>query len=97
MTENVENLVLEHLRLLRNEVKAQGVRLDEGVQMICQRLSSVEERLTLVERAVINIHGDIAAVHVRLDQMNGRVDRIERRLELRESGSRAAVLWPLGV
>jgi predicted nucleic acid-binding Zn-ribbon protein len=85
MTENVENLLLEQLRLLRNEVKSQGIKSDEQFQTLALRLSSIEERLTLLERAVINIHGDIGAVHVRLDRLDGRTSRIERRLDLNET------------
>ena len=84
MADNVENLVLEHLRLLRNEVRDQGAKMDEQFQTIRLRLGSIEERLTLLERAVINIHGDMGAVNTRLDSLDSRVDRIERRLELRE-------------
>ena len=32
MTDNVENLILENLKLLRNEVKAQGVKMDEPIR-----------------------------------------------------------------
>lgn len=85
MTENVGNLLLEHLRLLRNEVKTQGMKSDEQFQTIVARLSSVDERLTLLKKAVINIHGDIGAVHVRLDRLDARVNRIEHRLELNEA------------
>ena len=34
MTDNVENLILEHLKLLRNEVKAQGIKMDEQFESI---------------------------------------------------------------
>ena len=53
MTDNVENPILEHLKLLRNEVKAHGVKMDDQFESIRLRLSSIERQM---ER----IHTDIA-------------------------------------
>jgi len=75
MTDNVENLILEHLRLLRNEVKAQGIKMDEQFEAVRLRLSSIEGQMA-------GIHADIAIMHGRMDKFEGRLDRIERRLEL---------------
>ncbi|MFM8333301.1 MAG: hypothetical protein ACKN9T_16610 [Candidatus Methylumidiphilus sp.] len=75
MTDNVENLILEHLKLLRNEVKAQGVKMDEQFESIRLRLSSIEGQMA-------GIHADIAIMHGRMDKFESRLGRIERRLEL---------------
>jgi hypothetical protein len=80
MTDNVENLILEHLKLLRNEVKTQGVKMDEQFESIRLRLSSIENQMA-------GIHADIAIMHGRMDKFESRFDRIERRLELREETS----------
>lgn len=87
MTENVENLILEHLRLLRNEVKAQGVKMDEQFEGIRLRLGSIESQLASLQREVAGLHGDVAIIHGRMDKFEARLDRIERRLELREETS----------
>ena len=76
MTENVENLILEHLKMLRNEVKAQGIKMDEQFDSIRLRLGSIESQLA-------GIHADVAVIHGRMDKFESRLDRIERRLELR--------------
>ncbi len=75
MTDNVENLILEHLKLLHNEVKAQGIKMDEKFESVRLRLSSIEGQMA-------GIHADIAIMHSRMDKFESRLDRIERRLEL---------------
>ncbi len=75
MTDNAENLILEHLKLLRNEVKAQSVNMDEQFESIRLRLSSIENQMA-------GIHTDIAIMNSRIDKFESRLDRIERRLEL---------------
>lgn len=77
MTDNVENLILEHLRNLRNEVRAQGVKMDEQFEGVRLRLSSMENQLA-------GLRADVAGIHLRMDKFETRMDRIERRLELRE-------------
>ncbi len=77
MTDNVENLILEHLKLLRNEVKAQGIKMDEQFESVRLRLSSIEGQMA-------GMHADIAIIHGRMDRFESRLDRIERRLELRD-------------
>jgi hypothetical protein len=64
MTENIENLILEHLRLNRGDLANMKADMNE----IKMRLTSVEERLTLVEKGVANIHGDLALLQMRLDR-----------------------------
>ena len=63
MTENVENLVLEMLKALRNEVKSQGVRMDEQFESVRLRLSSMENHLAGLQREVAGLHADVAIVH----------------------------------
>ena len=78
MTENVDNLVAEHLRAIRADVS--GIKTD--VSEIKMRLSSIDERLTLVEKGTANIHGDMALLQLRLDRQGDRIERIEKRLDL---------------
>ena len=78
MAENVDNLVVEHLRAIRADVS--GIKTD--VSEIKMRLSSIDERLTLVEKGTANIHGDMALLQLRLDRQGDRIERIEKRLDL---------------
>ena len=78
MTDSVENLILEHLRVIRGDVA--NIKADVGEMKL--RLTSVEERLNLVEKGVANVHGDLAIIQVRIDRVGERVERIEQRLDL---------------
>lgn len=60
MTENTENLVLEHLRAISSGLSD----LQDDMQEIKQRLGTVENQL-------VRIHADIAILHGR----SGRIDR----------------------
>ncbi len=80
MTDNIDSLVLEHLRHIRGKVD----KLSEDMDTLKLRMQSHDERLIAVERAVVNVHQDIALVNVRLDRLESRFARIERRLDLVE-------------
>jgi hypothetical protein len=78
MTENVESLVLEHLRHIRGRVDQIG----EDIQDLKHRMSSLESAMVGVKREIT--HGDEtdARQQVSIDRLVERVERIERRLEL---------------
>ncbi|MDA8261175.1 MAG: hypothetical protein M0Z99_36970 [Betaproteobacteria bacterium] len=78
MIENVENLVLEHLRALRTEL----AQVKDDTSEIKMRLTSLDERLTLAEKGIANVHGDFAIIQIRMDKQGDRLERIEKRLEL---------------
>jgi hypothetical protein len=78
MTENVENLLLEHMK-----------RFQAGQDRIERKLEELVGRTGRLEIAVASLRGDfphsqanLAAMSVRLDPLSDRFDRIERRLEL---------------
>ncbi len=78
MTENVENLILEHLE-----------RFQSPLERIERRLGELNGRQTETHTAVIGLRRDqvndaeIAGhLQVQLDGVKDRLDRIERRLEL---------------
>ena len=71
MTENVENLILEQLRLIRGE----NARTHEALSELTQRVGSLETQTA-------NVHTDLAAHSLRLDRVSTRLDRIEKRLGL---------------
>ncbi len=82
MTEDVENLVLEHLKALRNELRDFRADTSDNFMQVKARLQSLEERLSLAEKGIANIHGDHALIQLRLDKQGDRLERIEKRLEL---------------
>jgi chromosome segregation ATPase len=78
MTDNVENLILEHLRVMRASID----RVGEAVNDLKLRVGQIEEHLAGMRRDMSMLHADIAITHKRLGGLEGRVERIEKRLEL---------------
>lgn len=81
MTNNVENLVLEHLRALR-----------AGQERIELKLSEVNARLNSLESAVVRSRADNLATQedayrqqAVIDRLSDRMERIERRLEIADA------------
>ncbi len=81
MADNVENLVLEHLRALR----AGQDRIENELQDIKGRLSAVETGLNGVRRDLVALAEADVRLQITVDRLGERSDRIERRLELRET------------
>ncbi len=71
MTENVENLILEHLKAIRHDLAKVSARLDD-----------LTVRVTSLESHVANLLRDVLRMNARFDQFDARLERIERRLEL---------------
>ena len=80
MTDNIDNLVLEHLRHIRARVDQTA----EDVRDLKFRFSALETPLNLVRREVVNSDENIARQQVAIDRLDARLQRVERRLELRE-------------
>lgn len=78
MTENTENLVLEHLRHIRGRVDQIG----EDVTDLKHRMSSLESAMVSVKREVTQGDETDARQQVSIDRILARIERIERRLEL---------------
>lgn len=75
MSENIDNLLIEHLRAIRTEI----AKVKDDTNEIKMRLTSIDERLTLTEKGIANIHGDLSMLQIRMDK---QAERIEKRLEL---------------
>jgi hypothetical protein len=77
-TDNVENLVLEHLRHIRWKVDQIG----DDMTDLKMRISSLESTMISIKHEVA--HGDEtdARQQLSLDKIVARIQRIETRLEL---------------
>ena len=82
MSENIENLILEHLRVLRNEMASMRTEMHEEFRDVKLRLGSIESALVSVRRDAADQMGDVVRQQLRIDQLVERLERIERRLEL---------------
>lgn len=78
MTDNVENLVLEHLRHIRSRVD----QIADDVGDLKHRMSSLENGMNLVRREVALGDETDARQQISLDKLSARLERVERRLEL---------------
>lgn len=82
MTDNVENIVLEHLRALRNDLREFRTRHDQDMSDIKQRLTTLERGIGSMKRDTAELYDDHARQQASIDRLAERVDRLERRLEL---------------
>jgi chromosome segregation ATPase len=81
MSAEIDNLVLEHLRVLRGAVE----RIEQKLGDLTLRIASSENQIGQLHKGIALMHEDFAQVQTRIDRVDTRLDRIERRLELRES------------
>lgn len=73
MTNDVENLVLEHLRAIR------GTLSDHG-----DRLNRIELRLSAIEQTLGSLYALSGSDRETVNALTRRVERIEQRLQLSE-------------
>ncbi len=78
MTENVENLLLEHMKRFQASLDRIERRLDE----ITARLTTLEGSVVSIMQHLTNLSAADAAQQIAIDNINRRLDRIEQRLEL---------------
>jgi hypothetical protein len=81
MSNNVENLVLEHLRALR----AGQDRIEAKLAEVTARLTSLEKTSLKSRADNLGTQEDVYRQQTAIDSIVERIDRIERRLELRDS------------
>lgn len=82
MSENVEHLIIEHLKALRNEVKANQEETREEFREVKARLHSLETGIARIVRDEGQNYAEIVQDRHIVDKIKERLDRIERRLEL---------------
>ncbi|MBV8686753.1 MAG: hypothetical protein JOZ90_07500 [Alphaproteobacteria bacterium] len=78
MTENVENLLLEHLKRFQTTLERVERKLDD----LTIRVSNLEGSLAAVMQHLGHLAAADAAQQLAIDNVSLRLDRIERRLEL---------------
>ena len=79
MTEQTENLILEHLRAIRAKLDQHSEEF-RGMKL---RMSSLETQMANVHADLANVHADLAILHNRIDGVEKRLDRIEKKIEAR--------------
>jgi len=78
MTDNVENLVLEHLRALR----AGQDRIEHKLSELSSRMTSLETTVSRSRSDNLSTQEDVYRQQGSIDRINERLERVEKRLEL---------------
>lgn len=78
MSENVENLILEHLK----RFQAGQDRIETELREIKTRLGNLESGQASVIQHLGNLSAADAAQQLSIDHLQDRLGRIERRLEI---------------
>ena len=85
MIDNVENLVLEQLKALRNEIIAFRSENQSEFSEIKHRLTRVESTIAGMRGENVGTQEDVYRQQGVIDQIKERLQRIERRLEIASS------------
>ncbi len=78
MADNIENLMLEHLKRFQATLERIERRQDEATN----RLANLEGAVASVMQHLAHLSAADATQQIALDNVNRRLDRIEHRLEL---------------
>ena len=78
MTDNVENLMLEHLKRFQATLE----RLDSRIEELAVRQTETHTAVIGLRRDQVSDAEVSAHLQVQLDRVRTRLDRIERRIEL---------------
>ena len=78
--ENVDNLVLEHLRHIRNKID----QMSEDMKDVKHRLAIVESSQGSIMQHVGHLATSIAQQQISFDRLTDRLERMERRLQLND-------------
>jgi septal ring factor EnvC (AmiA/AmiB activator) len=78
VTDNINNLLLEHLKAIRADVASLKADLKEAIV----RMGRVEVSLSGLRRDMAHADEGLAEQSVRIDRISERIERIERRLDL---------------
>lgn len=82
MNDNVENLVLEHLKALRSEIQTLRSEMHSEFKDVKMRLSSLEGSNVSIKHDAADIRGDYVRQQVSIDAIVERLQRLEKRLDL---------------
>ena len=83
MAAEIDNLVGEHLKILRNELRDFRDEFHTETENLKHRMSALETVMINVKREVTAGDDTDARHQVQIDQIVERIRRLEKRLELR--------------
>ncbi len=78
MSDNIDNLIIEHLKRFQSTQERIERKIDEHTN----RLGRIEIALSSIRRDIAHNEETWAEQSIRIDHLTERLERIERRLEL---------------
>ena len=82
MTNNIEHLILEQFRALRNQIEGMQTEMRNDFSDVKHRINRLESAVAGIRRDEAGTAEDIVRQQSALDRLKERIDRIEHRLEL---------------
>lgn len=82
MSDETANIIIEHLKALRNDLTAFKAEVHQDHDDIKQRLTSIERGLLRAREDTHQVQEDVYRQQATLDALTKRIELIERRLEL---------------
>ena len=76
--ENVENIIIEHLRAIRADIGA----IKDDVREVKTRLTHLETGIASLKRDSAHQYDETASSNARYDRLSESLERLEKRLEL---------------
>ncbi|WP_026380087.1 hypothetical protein [Afifella pfennigii] len=73
MTDEPDNLILEHLRAIRGDM----AKLADGMQTLSAEMTAIRQHFSGVVTIQEHDHSDIAALKLRLDRIEKRLDLVD--------------------
>lgn len=82
MNTEIDNIIIEHLKALRNELRDLKTVNTEEHNDIKARLSHLDSVVLGVKRNELENSSEAARQQVSIDQIMQRIDKLEKRLEV---------------
>lgn len=82
MSDNVENLILEHLKGFRNEFRDFRTKYDQDIDDIKHRLTTIERGQGGMKHDAADQYDNYVRQQISIDQLAKRIEHLERQLEL---------------
>ena len=82
MTEEPENLTLQHLRQIRTEMLEGFAKLTSEQALTSHKIGTLAEGMVSMRQSIEGLRNDMRMVSLAVDEHTTRLDRIEVRLNL---------------
>ena len=73
MNENVENLMIEHLRAIRSDMH----KMADSMNRLKAEMTAIRAHMHGVQTLQEHDHGDVADIKLRLDRIEQRLDLVD--------------------